>query len=147
MAMKKVGGVAYGAAAVAILMLSAQDVQNALLWLHDFSSSTSMFALGLCGTAFASFGPFALSLCCWRLAGRVHPKWAVHLFFIPCAYAMVHAGASALDIADGRPWTDEPAGYALTAAFLLFGLTVLVHAAALTFEIGAAIRRRRANLG
>jgi hypothetical protein len=142
MAMKEFGGVAYGAAAVIILVLSAQDVQNALLWLHDFSSSTSMFALGLAGTAFASFGPFALSLCCWRVASRVYPRWAVHLLFIPCAYAIVQAGVSVLDFADGRPWTDEPAGYALTAAFLLLGLTVLVHAAALIFEIGAAIRRR-----
>ena len=147
MGMTKIGGVAYGAAAVAILMLCAQDVRNALLWLHDFSSSTSLFALGLAGTAFASFGPFALSLVCWRVAGRVHPRWAVHLLFITCAYAIVYAGASILDFADGREWTDEPAGYALVAAFLLLVLTVLVHAAALTFEIVAAIRRRRAKAG
>jgi len=142
MAMNKVGGVAYGAAAVLILVLLAQDVRNALLWLHDFSSSTSMFALGLAAVALATFGPFALSLCCWRLAARVRRRWAVHLLFIPCAYAMVWAGASVLDFADGRPFTDEPAGYALLAAFLLFVLTVLVHAAALAFEIVAAIRRR-----
>ncbi len=101
--------------------------------------------LGLAATAFASFGPFALSLHCWRLAERVHTRWAVHLLFIPCAYAMVYAGASLLNFAS--PGTDEPAGYALTAAYLLLGLTVLVHAAALTFEIVTAIRRRRANVG
>jgi hypothetical protein len=55
---------------------------------------------------------------------------------------MVHAGASLLDIADGRTGTGEPAGYALTAAFLLLGLTILVHSAALAFAIVAAIRRR-----
>jgi hypothetical protein len=142
MAMNKLGGVAYGAAAILILWLLAQDVRNALLWLHDFSSSTSMFALGLAAVAFASFGPFALSLWCWRLAGRVRAGWAVHLLFIPSAYAMVWAGARLLDFADGRPFTDEPAGYALLAAFLLLVLTVLVHAAALAFEIVAAIRRR-----
>ena len=146
MAMNKVGGAAYAAAAGVILLLSGQEVQNALLWLHDFSSSTRMFALGLAGTALASFGPFALSLWCWRLAGRVRPRWAVHLLFIPCAYAIVYAGASLLDLADGRPGTDEPAGYALVAAFLLLGLTVVTHAAALIFEIVAAIRRRRANV-
>lgn len=145
--MNNVGAVAYGAAAVVILALSAHDVENGLLWLHDFSSSTSMFALGLAAAAVVSFGPFALSLCYWRLAGRVHSRWAVHLLFIPCAYAIVYAGASVLDFADGRSWTDEPKGYALVAAVLLFCLTVLVHAAALAFEIVAAIRRRRANVG
>lgn len=147
MPMNKVGGVVYGMAAIAILLLAAQDVENALLWLHDFSSSTGMFALGLAAAAFASFGPFALSVWCWRLAGRVRPIWGVHLLFIPCAYAIVYAGASLLDFADGRPETDEPAGYALTAAFLLLGLTVLVHAAALALGIIAAIRRSRANGG
>lgn len=147
MPMKNVGGVAYVVAAVAILLLAAKDVENALLRLHDFSSSAGMFALGLAAVAFASFGPFALSLWCWRSAGRVRPGWAVHLLFIPCAYAIVYAGASLLDLADGRPWTDEPAGYALTGAFLLLGLTILVHAAALAFGIVAAIRRRRAHVG
>jgi hypothetical protein len=145
MAMNKVGGIVYGAAAVLILVLCARDLQNPLLWLHDFSSSTSMFALDLAAVAFASFGPFALSLCCWRLAGRIHLKWAVHLLFIPCACAMLYLGASLLTFADGRRWADEP-GYALIPAILLLGLTVLVHAAALTFEIVAAIRRR-ANVG
>jgi hypothetical protein len=144
--MNKRIGVAYGAAAVAILLLSAQDAENALLSLHDFSSSTRMFVLGLAAAAFASFGPFVLSLCCWYLAGRVHRKWAVHLLFIPCAYLIVYVGASLLDFADGRPWTDEPASHAFVAAVLLLGLTVLVHTAALTFEIVAAIRRG-ANLG
>ena len=143
--MKSGGGVAYVVAAVVILLLAAKDVEKALLWLHDFSNSAGMFALGL-AAAFASFGPFALSLWCWHLAGRVQPRWAVHLLFIPCAYAIVYAGASLLDFADGRPGTDEPAGYALTAAFLLLGLTVLVHAAALAFGVAAAIRRR-ANVG
>lgn len=147
MPMKNVGGVAYVAAAVVILLLAANDVENALLWLYDFSSSAGMFALGLAAAAFATFGPFALSLCCWHLVGRVQPRWAVHLLFIPCAYAIVYAGASLLDFADGRPETDEPAAYALTAAFLLLGLTVLVHAAAVACEIAAAIRRRRANVG
>lgn len=133
--MNKAGGVAYGGAAVAVLMLAAQDVENALLWLHDFSSSTGMFALGLAAAAFTSFGPFALSLWCWHLAGSVHPKWVVHLLFIPCAYGMVYAGASLLDFADGRSGTDEPAVYGLTAAFLLLGLTILVHSAALAFRM------------
>jgi hypothetical protein len=145
MPMNKVGWVVYAAAAVGILLLAAQDVQNALLWLHDFSASTAMFALGLAAAACASFGPFALSLSCWRLAGRVRSAWAVHLLFIPCACAIVYAGASLVDIADGRAGTDEPAVYALTAAFLLLCLTVLVHAAALAAAILAATRARRAN--
>lgn len=144
--MNKVGGVAYRLAAVVILVLSAQDIENALFWLHDFSSSTGMFALGVAAAAFASFGPFGLSLYCWHMAERVHSRWAVHLLFISCAYAMVHAGASVLDFADGHPSTDEPADNALMAAYLLLGLTVLVHGAALTFEIVAAIRRSRANV-
>ena len=143
--MKKVGCVAYGMAAVAILLLGAQDAENSLLWLHDFSS-TGMFALGLAATAFATFGPFALSLGCWRLAGRFHPMWPLHLLFIPCAYAIFYAGASLLNFADGWSGTDEPASYALTAALLLLGLTVLVHAAALAFAIVAAIHHRRGNV-
>jgi hypothetical protein len=141
-AMSKAAGPVYGAAALAILILAAQDMHNALLWLHDFSISGSMFVLGLAGVALATAGPFAMSLWCWRLAARLRPRWAVHLLFIPCAYAMVRAGASVLDYADGAPWTDEPAGYALIAAYLLFPLTFLVHAAALAFEAVAAIRRR-----
>ena len=147
MLMKKVGGVAYAVAAIVILLLAAKDVENALLWLHAFSTSTSTFAFCLAATAFATFGPFALSLWCWRVVGRVHSTWVVHLLFIPCAYAIVYIGASALDFADGRPGSDEPAGYALVAAFLLLGLTVIVHAAALTFGIVDAIRRHRTKAG
>lgn len=132
---------AYVVAAIIILALSARDVENALLWLHDFSRSASMFALGIAAVAFASFGPFALSLWCWRLTGCVHRRWVVHLLFIPCAWAMVYAGASLLDFADGRSWTDEPADYALMAAVLLLGLTVLAHVTALIVELVAAIRR------
>ena len=53
--MNTVGGVAYGAAAVLILLLCARDLQNPLLWLHDVSSSTSMFALALAAVACASW--------------------------------------------------------------------------------------------
>jgi hypothetical protein len=147
MAMTKVGGLLYGAAAVVLLMLCSGDVGQALLWLHDYSSSTGMFALGVAAVVFATFGPLAWSLCCWGMARRVQHRWAVHLLSISGAYAVVHVGALLLDFADGRPWSDEPAGYALVGAFLLFGLTVLVHAAALLFEFVAAVRRRRVDLG
>jgi len=142
MTMHRVNGAAYGAVAVVVFLVCAQDVQNALLWLHDYSSSTTMFGVGLAGTAFASFGPFLLSLCCWRLAARIHARWAVHLLFIPCAYAFFYIGAFVMDTADGRPWTNEPADHALVPASLLLCLTVLVHAVALALEIGAMIRRR-----
>ncbi|HEX9954822.1 MAG TPA: hypothetical protein VGB48_06360 [Allosphingosinicella sp.] len=144
--MSKAGGIAYGVAAVLVFLLAAQPAWNALLWLHSFSSSTGMFALGLAAVAFASFGPFALSLCCWRLARSVPAAWSVHLLFVPCAYAMVYAGASVLNLADGRPGTDEPAGYAMMPAFLLLGLAILVHSAAFAFAVVAAFRRR-ANIG
>src|SRR5688500_11215841 len=103
MRMSKVGGVAYGVTAAVILMLVAQDMENGLLFRHDFSDNKGMFALGLGAVAFATFGPFALSLWCWRLAGRVQPRWAVHLLFIPCAFAMVYAGTSLLNFANGHP--------------------------------------------
>lgn len=142
MRMSKAGGGVYGGAAVMVLLLVARDLENAFFWLHDFSSSTNMFALAIAAAAFATFGPFALSLWCWRLAGSARSGWAVHLLFIPCAYLMVSAGAWLLNHADGRAGTEEPADHALIGAFLLLSLATLVHSVALAVEIVAAIRRR-----
>jgi hypothetical protein len=148
MAMSKAGGVAYGIVAILVLLVSAPGVENPLLYFHDYtSSSTFMFALGLAGTALATIGPFALSLCCWRLADRVRMRWAVHLLFLPCAFAMALAGAFVLDSASAQPpWADDHAMELLTAAFLLLVFTLLVHTAGLIVETVAAIRRRCARI-
>ena len=142
----RIASVTYGVTAVAILVLTAQDVGNAILWLHAFSSSTGMLALSLAAVSIATSGPLALSVCVWRLAARVDRRWALHLLFIPCACGIVYLAAALLDFVDGRRETDEPASFALTAAFLLLGLTILVHAAALAVETTAASRRRRTQV-
>ena len=149
MAMNKVGGVAYGAVAVLALLLFVDGYENPLFWFRDVSSSsTGMFAVGLVATAFATFAPFALSLYCWRLAQRVQLRWAVHLLFLPCAFAMFVAGLLMLDSASAQPpWADDHSIELFVAAFLLLAFTLLVHAGALIVEIVAAIRRPRASPG
>jgi hypothetical protein len=146
MALNKAGPLSYGAAAVLIFVLFAKDLHNALLWLHDYSGSTSMFGLALGGVALASLGPIALSLCCLHWARQARPKFAVHLIFILSACGMFQAGASLLDFADGRTG-QEPANHAIMPGLLLLGLTIVVHGTALAMDALAAVRLRGGKVG
>ncbi|PSJ39556.1 hypothetical protein C7I55_13195 [Sphingomonas deserti] len=145
--MNKVGGIAYAIVAVLALMLFIDSYENPFYYFYDHSSSsTGMFAFGLAATAFATIGPIAFSLYCWRLANRVRLRWAVHLLFLPCACAMFFASAWVLESASAQPpWADDHAIELLGVAFLLLAFTLLVHAGAMIFEIVAAIRRPRGN--
>lgn len=139
--MNRAGGLAFGAAVVGIALLFARDV----IWggIFFFETSTPpMFALGLAGWTVATFGPLALSICCWRFVRRVHAKWVFHLLFIPCAITMARGGETLLFLAGAVPDGDGALGYTLLWAILLLVLTVSVHAAALTAEVITKFRRR-----
>lgn len=141
-AMNRAGSVAYGAAVIALIVLTSQEMNNSTLFLYDWLTPP-MFALGIIGWVIATFGPLTLSVFIWALVKRVHAKWAPHLLFIPFAIALFRGGVRLLGYA--TDWSDSMGvGMFMILAALLLCLTVLVHAASLIVELVKMFRRRKA---
>ena len=142
--MNRLGSIAYAAAIAGIALLTAREVIETSVYVIG-ELTLGMVVVGASGWSIATLGPLALSIWFWRLARRRQPQWVLHLLFIPCAIALVRAGASILFYAADVPDADSIEGRTLITAFGFLVLTLLVHAAALA-AIGVARISRTANV-
>lgn len=82
--------------------------------------TAGMQTLGLLGWAVATFGPMGLAVGFWRLSKRFRARWVIHLLFLPCAIALLQAGAELMLFAIGhRDFDDTLGGPVLQAALML----------------------------
>ena len=140
--MNRAGSVAYGLAAIALIMLFGRETHDAGLFVVYDHTPQPMFAPALAGWGVTTFGPLILSICIWSLVKRVRARWAPHLLFIPCAIGLYRAGEELLVYAsDPCRWCMPFEMFTLLAGLFLM-LTLVVHAAALIVELGGIFRRR-----
>jgi hypothetical protein len=97
--------------------------------------------LGVFGWLVATFGPLALAIGFWRLAGRSRVPWLLHLLFLPGAAALLMAGDRIMLFVTGTIDFDDTLGGPEMQAALLLMVAVLAYFSAVLWTAVARLRR------
>jgi Mg/Co/Ni transporter MgtE len=97
--------------------------------------TAEMQTLGLLGWAIATFGPMGLAVGFWRLSKRFRARWVIHLLFLPCAIALLLAGAELMLFVIGHRDFDDTLGGPVLQAALMLVLAVAAYFAAVVSSL------------
>ena len=98
--------------------------------------------LGVLGWLVATFGPIVLAAIFWRLANGSRAAWLLHLLFLPCAYALLRAGAGVMLFVIGDFDFDSTLGGPVLQAGLLFMIASAAYFVAVAWSVIPLLRCR-----